>query len=302
MRRAKPRTKPPTPRRAWRRRIGVLAQRRWLVGGALVVGTIGALALARAQDEAIASFLSRAREEARQTWLDSSARAGLNIQQIFVEGRHETSAGAVVAATGIVRGAPILAIDPAEARAALEKLPWVASASIERRLPDALFVRIVERGALAVWQRRGEMVVIDRLGVEIAGADARRFAMLPVVVGDDAPRHAEALIALMATEPELQRRIAAAVRVGGRRWNLRLDNGIDVLLPEENPGGAWTRLAELLRGPGFERDVRGVDLRLPDRLILRVDRQAPPPAVPATRPARARAGHLTTPATTTVRA
>jgi cell division protein FtsQ len=61
------------------------------------------------------------------------------------------------------------------------------------------------------------------------------------------------------------------VRVGGRRWNLRLDNGVDVNLPETNAGAAYERLAQLVRDNGLvDRNVVAVDLRLPDRLILRV--------------------------------
>jgi cell division protein FtsQ len=80
------------------------------------------------------------------------------------------------------------------------------------------------------------------------------------------------------TQPELMVRVRAAVRVGGRRWNLRLDNGIDVRLPEDDPEQAWARLAEYERRHRIlARDVRVLDLRLPDRLIVR-KRQRPAPS------------------------
>ncbi len=64
--------------------------------------------------------------------------------------------------------------------------------------------------------------------------------------------------------------VEAAVRVGGRRWNLRLKGDIDVRLPEDDAAGAWTRLAEYEKTHQvLERDVRILDLRLPDRLIIR---------------------------------
>ena len=70
-------------------------------------------------------------------------------------------------------------------------------------------------------------------------------------------------------QPELMRRVSAAVRVGGRRWNIRLDNGIDVRLPEENPALAWARLAEYERiHKVLAKDIGVLDLRLPDRLIV----------------------------------
>jgi cell division protein FtsQ len=215
--------------------------------------------------------------------LAASAALGLSVQQVLVDGRVETPAADVLHVLDVSRNAPILAFHPAEAKAELEKLPWIKSASVERRLPNVVYVRLVEREPLAMWQRHGQLTLIDRDGVEIPGADLARFNTLPVVVGDGAPQRAAALFALLATEPDLARRVSAAVRVGDRRWNLRLELGadrtIEALLPEENPGAAWTRLADLDRQQHlFDRDITAIDLRFPDRLVVRVHAMPPAPA------------------------
>src|SRR3546814_7462829 len=100
----------------------------------------------------------------------------------------------LVRALGLETGRPILAIDPAAARAALEALPWVAAASVERQLPGTVYIRLTEREPLALWQDQGVIQVIDRDGAVIPGVEPRRFAHLPLVVGPDAPAHAERLI------------------------------------------------------------------------------------------------------------
>ena len=80
---------------------------------------------------------------------------------------------------------------------------------------------------------------------------------------------------MLAIQPDLAARITAAIRVGDRRWNLRIDNAIDVLLPAEDPAGAWSRLASLARSDSIlKREVHTIDLRLPDRLVLRVTPEA----------------------------
>ena len=57
--------------------------------------------------------------------------------------------------------------------------------------------------------------------------------------------------------------------MGGRRWNVQLDDSIEIKLPEEDPAGAWIRLAEIERTQGIlKRDLAAVDLRLPDRLVV----------------------------------
>src|SRR3546814_20999451 len=80
------------------------------------------------------------------------------------------------------------------------------------------------------------------------------------------------LIAVMNSEPELRERVTAAVRVGGRRWNIQIEGRIDVRLPEADAAGAWAQLARIERQQGLlSRDVLIVDLRLPDRLVVRTD-------------------------------
>ncbi len=156
------------------------------------------------------------------------------------------------------------------------------SASIERRLPGTLFVHLVERHPLAVWQHDGKQELIDRDGAVIPVKDLSRFAKLPTVVGGDQARHgAAALLDMLASEPDLAARVTAAIRVDDRRWNLRIDNAIDVMLPEDDAAGAWARLAKLERDNRLlQRDVQIVDMRLPDRLVMRVNDPAKEP-VPA---------------------
>ena len=104
-----------------------------------------------------------------------------------------------------------------------------------------------------------------------------RFAKLPLLVGDDArkPRRRSCWTCWRAS-PSSRRASRAAVRVGGRRWNLRIDNGIDVVLPEDDPAAHGPSSPRLERSSAMlQRDVRAVDLRLPDRLVVRV---APEPA------------------------
>ena len=261
--RRRPVAAPPLRRR---RRIPAALRRaaRWALLVLLVVGGYGAIMMGRtpAGQAIFGTVGDRA--------LAASAALGLVVADIQVEGRETTDPVTIMAALNAARGTPILAVSPSRAKQQLESLPWVRSAAIERRLPGTLYVRLVERHPLAVWQHAGRHELIDHHGEVIAVGDLSRFARLPTVVGDEAARHAAALIDMMAHEPDLATRVTAAVRVDGRRWNLRIDNVVDVLLPEDNPGDAWTRLAALERANNLlQRDVLTVDMRLPDRLVLR---------------------------------
>lgn len=206
-----------------------------------------------------------------------AARAGFAVDEVLVTGRRETSTAELLDAVRLARRDPMFAFDPEDLRRRVETLPWVQSATVGRRLPSIVTLSLVERTPLALWQRRGRFALIDRDGHVIETTGIERFADLLVVVGDDAPPHAAELLRMLAAEPQLMIRVKAAVRVGARRWNLRLDNGVDVQLPEENADVAWARLAAYERDNGIlERDVQVLDLRLPDRVIVRKGRDAEP--------------------------
>lgn len=223
--------------------------------------------------------------EAVDRAIDVSAMLGLVVTDIDVEGRQTTETATIMRALAAERGTPILAVSPSRAKQQLESLPWVRSAAIERRLPHTLFVRLVERHPLAVWQHGGKQELIDRHGEVIAVSDLSPFARLPTVVGDDAAAHAAKLLETLGSEPDLAARVTAAIRVDDRRWNLRIDDAINVLLPEENAAGAWTRLCELERSSKLlKRDLQTVDMRLPDRLVLRVHAAPSTGAAPAKKP------------------
>ncbi|MGE0259113.1 MAG: cell division protein FtsQ/DivIB [Alphaproteobacteria bacterium] len=212
----------------------------------------------------------------------ATASLGMVVDNIEVEGRETTDRAMIVAALAARRGTPILAVDLWQAKAELEKLPWVRSAVIERRLPRTLHVRLAERRPLALWQHEGKQQVIDQHGEVIPGADLSRFARLPLVVGDNAAVRAAALIEMLGQEPALAARVTAAVRVDDRRWNLRIDDSIEVLLPEDNPDAAWAQLAGFERRSNLlKRDVQRVDMRLPGRLVVRVHAAPPANAPPA---------------------
>ena len=152
----------------------------------------------------------------------------------------------------------------------------VRTAAIQRRLPGTLYVRLVERKPLALWQHSGKIELIDRLGAVIPVTRLDRFAKLPMVVGEGAARHAAELLDMLASEPDLAARVTAAIRVGDRRWNLRIDNSVDVLLPADDTAEAWAQLARLDRTSALvQRDVQTIDIRLPDRLVLRVSPETP---------------------------
>ncbi|MBC45595.1 MULTISPECIES: FtsQ-type POTRA domain-containing protein [Thalassospira] len=211
-------------------------------------------------------------EMAEQESVHLSAEFGMTVKNIEVSGREKTDTNALLAAIGQKPGTPIITFDVEAARERVEELSWVRSAKVERQLPDTLIVSIVERKPLALWQTEGrDHVLIDGDGEQLQNYELGDYLDLPVLVGDDAPKAAAEMLTTLQTIPHLYDQITGAQRIGHRRWNIQLANGMFIRLPEENMELAWRRLEMLDREHGIlDRDVLIVDLRLPDRTFVRL--------------------------------
>lgn len=196
--------------------------------------------------------------------------AGLRVRDIVIEGRANTPEPLLRAAIGASKGDAILGFSVEQARARIEQLAWVEHATVERRLPDTLVIQLAERRPFAIWQNQGKFVLIDRAGQIVANQDVAQFRALPLVVGQGAPTAAATLLDALTAKPALGARVTAAVRVGERRWNLRMKNGTDVLLPEGAEAAALNKLEKLQNEQSLlDRPLAVIDMRLPDKLVLR---------------------------------
>jgi cell division protein FtsQ len=169
-----------------------------------------------------------------------------------------------------------LAFSPRDARERIESLPWVASAAVERRLPDTVTITIVERMPIALWQHNERISLIDAQGANLGAVAIETAPDLPLVVGGDAPQHAAELLAMLAEHPAIARRVQASNWIGSRRWDLKLDNGVEVRLPETGAAEALAQLADAEASSRLlERDVSQIDLRLAGKMIVRLTHETP---------------------------
>lgn len=202
--------------------------------------------------------------------VELSSSVGFRVHEVLVVGRNETGRAALLDALGVDHGSAMFDFDVDLARERIEALPWVRRATVKRLLPATILIGIEERQPLALWQNKGAFGLIDDEGIVITRKNLGRFGHLLTVVGEDAPLHVAVLLEMLGTQPELMKHVSAAVRVGTRRWNIRMKDDMDVRLPEQGAATAWSRFAEYERLHGLlERDLEIVDLRVPDRLIVR---------------------------------
>lgn len=200
---------------------------------------------------------------------------GFGIEQVTISGLLELSPTEVLGAAGISPKISLALLDAADVRRRLELVPLIKEASVRKLYPNELSIAITERKPHAIWQQNGELFVIATDGTVIDMLNDTRFVNLPLVVGDQANVQSKDYIKLRDEAGPLKSRIRAGILVAGRRWDLKLDNGVDIRLPEEGAGVALARLATLERDQHLlEKDVLSVDMRMGDRLVLRMSEEA----------------------------
>ena len=198
------------------------------------------------------------------------AEAGFTVRWLDVAGAERVGVEEIAGVIGARPGAGMLAFEPERARARLEALSWVERAKVLRLWPDRIAVVIEERTPLALWQHEQVHRVVDRDGQVIEAARPEDFTHLPHVVGAGAATEAAALLALLDQHPEIAERVTHALRIGERRWNLRLRSGGDVLLPEGDAASALTLLSGLQAQRGvLDYDAQLIDLRTEGEMFLR---------------------------------
>ena len=201
--------------------------------------------------------------------------AGFRINTVVIQGRKQLTQDEVLASGGVSGRSSLLFLDAIAVREKLKANPWIADATVLKLYPDQLQIDVVERSPFALWQQDGRLSVIADDGAVLEPYLSRRFMSLPLVVGKGAEAHARDFLALLGRYPQVRSATRAAIFVGERRWNLRLKNGLDIRLPENEVGNALAALSKLDKEDRlFSRDIVAIDMRLADRLTVQLSEEA----------------------------
>ena len=200
---------------------------------------------------------------------------GFGIDRVTIAGLSGISEQEVLVAAGIDSKTSLLFFDADEARRQLEANPLIREAAVRKLYPGEISISLTEREPYALWQVKGELFVIAADGAVIDKMDDGRFTYLPLVVGPNANVRASEYLALRKQAGPLAEHIRAGTLVSDRRWNLKLDNGMDVRLPEMKPEIAMQRFISLQTNDRIlDKDLLSLDFREPDRVIARLSEEA----------------------------
>jgi cell division protein FtsQ len=201
--------------------------------------------------------------------------AGLGLEKVTISGIGQMRESEVLSAAGLNGKLSLAFVDVSDIRQRLENVPMVRSASVRKLYPNELSITLSERAPFAIWQNEGELFVVAQDGTVLDLMQDQRFVGLPFVVGEQANTRTKDYLELLDAAGPLKSRVRAGSLVAGRRWTLKMDNGMDVRLPELGAKEALARLAVIERDQKIlEKDVLAIDLRMPDRIVVRLTEEA----------------------------
>jgi cell division protein FtsQ len=255
----------------WMGRIAEVRVPRFAGVAATVLFLLGALGYGTVRGEHIPEFLAGLRD-AR----DGVANLfGFRITSIALAGQRQVTREEILTTAGVTGRTSLLFLDASEVRNRLKSNPWISEATVLKLYPGRLHISVTEREAFALWQKNGKVSVISSDGTVVEPFVARRFANLPLVVGVGAETRARDFLAVVDRYPLIRDQMRAGVLIAERRWTIKLKNGIDVRLPETELTQALDRLTKLDGEKKLlSRDVAAIDLRLPDRVTVRLSEEA----------------------------
>ena len=206
---------------------------------------------------------------------DTTSKLGFAVGEIKISGHKETSEIDILEELGLDGGTSLIGFDTDAARLRIQSMPWVQTAEVTKLYPNGLSVKVLEKDAFAIWQNQDSVALIEEDGKEIAEFSDERYLSLPLIIGASANLKALGMMTEMTGFPGIASQVKAYSFVGGRRWDLKMKNGVTLMLPEKDVASALASVASLEAEQGlFSRDVESVDMRISDRMIVRISPDA----------------------------
>ena len=192
------------------------------------------------------------------------------IEKVEFDGQEHVPEVLLLKASGLRYKTNIFNVSVDDVKKKLEQIAWIKSASVQRKLPNKISVRVSERVPIAIYQLNYKLHLIDIDGKILENDGIGNFDNLPIIVGEGAEKVARQFLHVLEKFPRIQNQLVFAVYVGKRRWNMKINKGITVKLPEKHLSYAMQILDEIADEKGFfDDDIQEIDLRIIDRVIIK---------------------------------
>ena len=211
--------------------------------------------------------------------------AGFRVRSVTIQGTNRMDPAPVYRIALNSRTTALPLVDVAGIRDKLLGFGWVKDARVSRRYPDTLVIDIVERDPAALWQHGQRLSLVDAEGHVLDQVPVTRMPDLPLLMGAGANSHAQGLDRLLSRAPTIKAQLVSASWIGQRRWDLAVQTGEVIALPEGEVAAAdaLAKFAEKDKAAGLlGRGIERFDLRIPGKKSARLPRARGEPTIPET--------------------
>ena len=193
----------------------------------------------------------------------------VKLKNVKISGIENTKASEVVNIVSKLRGISLISVDLKKISSEINNIDWVKKSDLRKIYPSTLEVKVYEHNPIAIWYNEGNKFLVDGESKIITELNPNKFKNLKVIAGPNALEDIPAIISMIKNYPDFAKKIKSLLRVGDRRWTIRLHNGITIHLPEKNVANAIEEIEDLDREFSLlSRYIEIIDMRLPDRIDI----------------------------------
>lgn len=214
-------------------------------------------------------------------WIDTTKtsienRPEFMVSQLEITGASPAVTDAVRAMLPVTLPASRFAIDLNAYRDAITRLDAVKDVSLVVRSGGTLEATIVERKPIILWRTPSAIEMLDENGHRAASLTRRDARTdLALIAGEGADKAVPEALEILAVAQPILDRTRGLVRIGERRWDLVLEGGRRIMLPEKGAVQALGRVLELDRTQDLlSRDFSRIDMRDGARPTIRLTANA----------------------------
>jgi len=152
----------------------------------------------------------------------------------------------------------------------LSECDCVQDVRISRSMPDKLKVEVINQEPAAILQKDKRFYFITKTNNIMKIRNSENIDSLIIFTGKNSEEHALYLLGVLSVDANIFSQIDSVMRVGERRWDVRMKNGTEIKLPEKDPEIAWTRFLKLSQESDELRDNKAkiVDLRINAKVYI----------------------------------
>lgn len=200
------------------------------------------------------------------------SREEFQVRMMTVEGASPVVDKALRAMLPVDLPASSFDIDLTALRLQVMQLDVIESIDLRIKPGGILSAVVTERVPAMLWRHARGIDILDATGHRVASVTSREVRPdLPLIAGEGADLKAEEALQLLDAAGPILPRVRGLVRRGERRWDLVLDHGQRIMLPEEGAVIALQAAIALHRDQDMlGRDIDVIDLRNPSRPVLRL--------------------------------